>query len=185
MLSNHPGFSTQLNWGLRRLYTRSNVPLLFMVGHRSDSWFRYFFHATEIRMDTDEYNEEAEDEAGPGGAGSVVDVQAPVAADDNSDTEDDEEPEPKVKEEDPDLGGWFKVDDRRSPTLSSIDAPDDSATENDSDNDDVKQEEDPDLDDWFDVKETDTEGVNPPQTEVGNEEAVNTFLSIESFGMDN
>ncbi|KAH6915882.1 DNA ligase 4 [Coprinopsis sp. MPI-PUGE-AT-0042] len=135
---------------------------------------KYFFHATESRMDTDEYQEEAEDEdeAGPSGTGPVVNEQAPAApADDNSGTEDDEEQEPKVKEEDPDLDGWFKVDDRRSPTLSSADVADDSATENDSDNDDVKEEEDPDLDDWFQVKDADTKEANPPQTEVGMEEA--------------
>ena len=123
-------------------------------------------------MDTDEYEQGAEDEhaAGPSGATSNEDSQAPVAADDNSDTEDDEEQEPKVKEEESELDGWFKVDHKRSPTLSSIDLPDDSATENDSDNDDVKQEDldEADLDEWFEVRDADTkEESGPPQTEAG------------------
>jgi len=121
---------------------------------------KYFFHATEARTATDEYNMDVDEEdanepeAGHAGPSGVV----------HSDREDqpmrlleDNEVIPKVEEEevDPALTDWFKVDDDKKGALpAGHEAEEDSVTEDDSDHAGVPREveEEVDLDDWFKVK---------------------------------
>ncbi|RXW22137.1 hypothetical protein EST38_g3713 [Candolleomyces aberdarensis] len=114
---------------------------------------KYFFHATDGRMNTDAYNDESDDgtedeeEEAPRSAGP-----APRALSDD----DGKGVTPKVEETDEDngpLSEWFKV--KKEDVEESIPRlfPEDSETENDSDNADVAEPEEPDLDDWFKVKD--------------------------------
>lgn len=111
--------------------------------------YRYFFHASNARVETDEYIEhEAIRDEDPSEASSS---RKPI-----------ETGSPVVKEEadvdmDPALADWFKIDDKTSLKGEDNKSADDSATDEDSDNADVaedaegKREED-DLDEWFSVK---------------------------------
>ncbi|TEB36658.1 DNA ligase 4 [Coprinellus micaceus] len=124
---------------------------------------KYFFHATDTRMDADEY--EADDEP-------AREVRRNDKDGDESVTEDESEggkPSPSTssvpKQEEKDdeelmsgpLAEWFKVekDDARPAQV-----PEDSETENDSDNADnagPEEGEEPDLEDWFSVQKDEVE----------------------------
>jgi DNA ligase-4 len=110
-----------------------------------DGVFRYFFHATSSRIDSEEYDDgDDEDDT------KMEDAEAGPST---SKTEHDEDViQPKAEEVDPALADWFKVEeDEKKFIPGGID--DDSETENDSDNADVtKEEPDDDLDDWLKVK---------------------------------
>ncbi|KAJ7760471.1 DNA ligase IV [Mycena metata] len=117
---------------------------------------KYFFHATESRIDSEEYDEGGDEddtkmdveEAGP----STV---KPEEDDDATDDDDDEafqKPKVKAEEVDPLLADWFKVEeDEKKPTIPSGKYSD-SETENDSDNADVANEPEDDMDDWLNLK---------------------------------
>lgn len=95
-------------------------------------------------METDEYSQEDE----------AMEVDGSI-----KDEENDEDPKPEVKEEepqDPAMAEWFKIEEDGDENRG-LPLPDDSDTEseNDSDNADVAGEEpgeDGDMDDWFTVK---------------------------------
>ena len=127
------------------------------------SSFRYFFHATDARIATEEYdmdddeddsNEPEDEHAGPSGAAHLdMEVQPMQFVEEN-------EVIPKVKEEeiDPALADWFKVEEEKDAHPVEHGGEEDSVTEDDSDNADVarESEEHVDLDDWFKVKAEDT-----------------------------
>ncbi|KAJ7281646.1 DNA ligase IV [Mycena rebaudengoi] len=107
---------------------------------------KYFFHATEARMESEEYGDEDEGDATMDDA-----VAGPSTA---KKEEDHEVLQPKVEPEDldPTLAEWFKVEvDDKTVIPSGRDS--DTESENDSDNADVTiEEQDDDLDDWLKVK---------------------------------
>jgi DNA ligase-4 len=139
-----------------------------------DFYFRYFFHATDARTATNEYNmgmdtdedDAREPEAGHAGPSGAF----------HSDEEDQpmhllEENEviPKVEEEelDPGLADWFQVDNKNDALPAENDAEEDSVTEDDSDHAGVTREaeEEVDLDDWFQVKTEDAAEGSISKTE--------------------
>ncbi|CAA7265112.1 unnamed protein product [Cyclocybe aegerita] len=108
---------------------------------------KYFFHATDVRLAEDDYDERDEED---GVASAVAGPSAKVEEDVSMSSTEDTEITPKVEEEmDPSLADWFKV---AGPSTEN-DVDEDSVTEPDSDNADiVEPEEEVDLDDWFQVK---------------------------------
>jgi len=145
-----------LHWGIRRRLRKSiayNDPHILPLTKFPR---RYFFHASNARVETDGYVEDAatEDEDALGSSNTRLKVV-------------DEAGSPVIKEEvdvdmDPVLADWLKIDDK-SPQGERAKYDDYSATDEDSDNVDVAQEmegerEEDDLDDWSSVKEPVTEG---------------------------
>jgi len=137
------------------------IRLLFLI----DDFFlsRYFFHATDARTATEEYdmdgdeddsNEPEDEHAGPSGAAHLDAEEQPMQLVEEN------EAIPKVKEEeiDPALADWFKVEEEKDTHPAEHGGEEDSVTEDDSDNADVagEPEEHVDLDDWFKVKAEDT-----------------------------
>ncbi|KIM44920.1 hypothetical protein M413DRAFT_442894 [Hebeloma cylindrosporum] len=118
---------------------------------------KYFFHATDARIATDEYDmdvdEDDSNEPGPSGAAHLDVEEEPMRL------LEEKEATPEVKEEeiDPALADWFKVDEKKDAHPAEHDREEDSVTEADSDNADVagEPEEDLDLDDWLKVKAED------------------------------
>ncbi|KAJ3527652.1 hypothetical protein NMY22_g9703 [Coprinellus aureogranulatus] len=141
---------------------------------------KYFFHATESRMNTDEYEadedaverEDGRGQSANNGDDSVTEEESEEERVAGPSTSSAAKKEETTKEEDNDeellngpLSEWFKVEkDDAKPSLP----PDDSETENDSDNVDVEapeEGEEPDLSDWFSVRKD------------GEEDEPNTFAS--------
>ncbi|KAH9479555.1 DNA ligase 4 [Psilocybe cubensis] len=129
-------------------------------GERMPLRKRYFFHATEESIASEEYDAE-DDEQDQEAAGSGIASRSPSV--DNrqgepasSDIHGDKPVSPKVEEMeiDPELAEWFKVDQQTSGYSEDKDIQDnDSVTEDDdSDNADVAGDEEADLDDWLQVK---------------------------------
>jgi DNA ligase 4 len=130
---------------------------------------RYFFHASNSRIETDEYMGDEDDDvpeanssARPAEMGSSI-----------------------IKEEvdvdmDPALADWFKVDDKASPRGEDTKDDVDSATDEDSDNADVAEDEEgerkeDDLDEWLRVKKQTTE------TQVSGSMVIFIFICVFPF----
>ncbi|GLB41800.1 putative DNA ligase [Lyophyllum shimeji] len=122
-----------------------------VLGHLAPFSKKYFFHASNARLETDEYNENegTDDEETACALLPAVHVKPefpPSAI-----------PPPVVKEErpeemDPALAEWFKID-RAAREEEDVKKDPDTATDEDSDNADVAEDdEDVDLDEWFSVK---------------------------------
>ncbi|KAF8216400.1 DNA ligase 4 [Mycena galopus ATCC 62051] len=108
---------------------------------------KYFFHATESRTDSEEYDEgDDEDE-------TMDDIEAgPSNTVKTENDEDVVQPKAEPEEVDPLLADWFKVE-QEEKVIPGAKEYDSEATDDDSDNADVANEEpDNDLDDWFKVK---------------------------------
>ena len=158
------------SWILDSIEKGEGVPLgkKLVVSHDPhlvlivDFSFRYFFHATNARIATGEYdmdvdeddsNEPEAEHAGPSGTAHSDAEEQPMHLPDEN------EVIPKVKEEeiDPALADWFKVEEEKDSHPPEHGGEEDSVTEEDSDNADVagEPEGDVDLDDWFKVKAED------------------------------
>lgn len=120
----------------------SDIPLL------TKSARRYFFHASNARVEADGYleGEATDDEDAPEASSSTKPVETET---------------PVIKEEadvdmDPAMADWFKIDDKTLPEGDDSKLDDDSATDEDSDNLDVMEDaedrEEDDVDEWFSVK---------------------------------
>ncbi|KAF8909386.1 DNA ligase 4 [Gymnopilus junonius] len=114
---------------------------------------KYFFHATEASMASDEYDMDAEEEPDSG----VNRASTSVTDGDKEEAtlfSEEKEITPKIEEEEqmnPLLADWFKVDDMKGLPQSEKDE-EDSVTEPDSDNADVADvEEDLEPDEWIKV----------------------------------
>jgi len=117
---------------------------------------RYFFHATDARQATDDYDlqSDEENELHPPSLDEYIDIDVSMLP------VDEKVATPKEEELDPELAEWLKIDEKRPASTSDVD--DDSVTEADSDNADVavdSGEVGDDLDDWFQV-----EGKEGPAT---------------------
>ncbi|KAJ7623294.1 DNA ligase 4 [Roridomyces roridus] len=121
---------------------------------------KYFFHATQVRIDDREYNEDEDEEMQLFKDEEMnvdqdekmnVDKEAgPSGSKFNDEEEDRRQAQIKAEDLDPTIADWFKVDEDDKNEVVPI-APPDSDTENDSDNADVANEDD-DEDDWMQVK---------------------------------
>ncbi|KAJ6518705.1 DNA ligase IV [Mycena sanguinolenta] len=140
------------------------------LGHPAALSKKYFFHATEERIESEEYDagdeDETMDEAEAGPSTSTLK------------TDDDEKVQPKAEPEevDPSLADWFKVeeDDKVIPNAKDYDS---DATDDDSDNADVaKEEPDNDLDDWFKIKSAQED---PDQAEIPKAEPEDVVEDIK------
>jgi DNA ligase-4 len=100
--------------------------------------FRYFFHATPHRTETEEYNLEDEDEEADAPMADADDVGFKVP-----DVPEDKDKEPEGAEQ-PDIGSaladWFKVEQDETPSVR-IHENSDTETEDDSDHDDLPPDE--------------------------------------------
>ncbi|KAJ6621385.1 DNA ligase 4 [Mycena sp. CBHHK59/15] len=109
---------------------------------------KYFFHATQSRMDTEEYDDgDEEDQVKKENAGA-----GPSTIKDDHDEDMVEPKKEDLEDMNPALADWFTVkEDDKKDIPNGGDS--DTETENDSDNADVTDaEQDDDLDDWFNVK---------------------------------
>ncbi|KAJ7077844.1 DNA ligase IV [Mycena belliarum] len=115
---------------------------------------KYFFHATESRTNTEDFDEEENED--------VIEVDEPEAGPSGTKTEDTAiQPKAEAEALDPALADWFKVEEEDMKLLPTV-RDSDSETENDSDNADVANEEiDGDLDDWFKVKPAVADDAGP------------------------
>ncbi|KAJ7355365.1 DNA ligase IV [Mycena albidolilacea] len=142
---------------------------------------KYFFHATESRIESEEYGEgDDEDE-------TMDDAEAGPSTR-TSKTEDSKEVvQPKAEpEEDPLLADWFKVEEDEKVILDKKDY-DSEATDDDSDNADVANEEpDNDLDDWFKIKSArdDPEIKDEPEENVTKEVPEDTKMGESDTAME-
>ncbi|KAK6992215.1 DNA ligase [Favolaschia claudopus] len=128
---------------------------------------KYFFHATESRIETEDYGEGSDedgtmddDEAGP----------STLTAKDEADVED---VKPKIEKEelDPLLADWLKVEDDDKPGLGAKEY--DSVTDDDSDNADVANEEpDNDMDDWLNIRPEKKDSERAPELDEEEPEEV-------------
>lgn len=127
---------------------------------------RYFFHASDARAETDEYNEDVEDDDeddAPVPGPSTKRSQSPVVV-----------PKEEEVDIDPTLADWLKIDNTSADDEGVKHEPD-STTDEDSDNADVADEdEDHDLDDWFSVKKSPTQ----VETEVLSDQTQESFVDI-------
>ncbi|KAF9462872.1 DNA ligase 4 [Collybia nuda] len=113
------------------------------LGHPAPFNKKYFFHASEARAKTDEYNEGSNDDSGGGTLALTTRFQSPTML-------------PKEEDVgiDPALAEWLKID--NTPVDDEGTKNDsDSVTDEDSDNADVAHiDEDSGIDDWFSVKKS-------------------------------
>ncbi|CAL1714652.1 unnamed protein product [Somion occarium] len=145
---------------------------------------KYFFHATAIRQTSEDYNaeEEEEEEAMPSTSGAEKEEAASSRT--VSEAEEEPEPEPKPAREpspeplketpiDPELAGWFTVDDKTASERSQPQYADsETEPEPDSENEDVKDEDAdvPDVageeaDDWLNVPSSITQATSEEATQ--------------------
>ncbi|KAJ7252709.1 DNA ligase 4 [Mycena haematopus] len=125
---------------------------------------KYFFHATESRIESEEYDEGDEDETMDG-----------TEAGPSTSTFKTEDVQPKAEPEEvgPLLAEWFKVEEDEK-VISREKEYDSDATDDDSDNVDVANEEsDNDLDDWLKIKPV---REDHERTEIPKDEPVRYLL---------
>lgn len=112
--------------------------------------YRYFYHATDERKDSPEYDLEDQDEEALEMAESPEPEETAHVEVQSMDVDRDEK---KAKEEevDPSIADWFQVTKEKTPERSDPRYNDDSETEPDSENEDVKDEDEDIDDDWVDL----------------------------------
>lgn len=119
---------------------------LIKFAHYCDSTFgRYFFHATQEKMDASEFVEDAEDLMDT--SNYEMDIKTPLFVKDEA--TDDKAEEVEVN---PALADWFKVEQEDIPKFVENS---DTETEDDSDHDDLPPDEDDGDDKWLDVSPED------------------------------
>lgn len=113
--------------------------------------YRYFFHATDDRKDSPEYDLEDQDTETPEISESPEPEETQHVEVQSMDVDHDEK-ETKEEEVDPSIADWFQVMKEKTPERSDRRYNDaDSETEPDSENEDVKDEDEDIDDDWVDL----------------------------------
>ncbi|KAF8963440.1 DNA ligase 4 [Flammula alnicola] len=143
-------------------------------GERLPMRKKYFFHATNSRMVTDDYDLGGEEDETTAAEPASAEASTSAKANEDADmTPPEKEIVPKVEEDeamDPALAEWFKVEDKRAGPSAENDVDEDSVTEADSENADVAEpEEEVDLDDWFEVKTDNVEKASTSTKAAGKQ----------------